>query len=304
MTVRLPPLSTLRVFRAAAHHLSFTAAANDLNVTQAAVSHQIKSLESHFGRTLFERGGRTLALTEYGRRLLPYVDRAFSILQEGVEHVHAEADPNALTVSVLPSFAARWLVPRLGLFLRAHPEVDFRLAPSRHLTDFRRERVDLAVRYGTGSYRGLVSLHLEDEIIVPVCAPALLEGPHPIREPSDLRHHVLLHDEGHGDWRQWLLAAEAQDVDPARGPVYTDSGMAIQSAIAGDGIVLAREKLVKSDLERGLLVRPFDIPQPTRFAYYIVYPDDLPVTPAMEAFIEWVRAEMLNDTPARPVEPA
>ena len=296
MNRKLPPLNTLRVFKEAAHSLSFTEASKVLNVTQAAVSHQIKSLESELGQLLFERGNRSLALTDSGQRFLPYVDQIFSVLQEGMEQLSAEENPNTLTVSVLPSFASRWLVPRLGLFIKANPDIDFRLAPSRGLTNFKKESIDLAIRHGSGRYPGLHCMHLLDESIFPVCSPDLMNGPHALRHPRDLKHHVLLHDDGHGDWRKWLLAADVHDVDADKGPVYSDSGMAVQSAIEGDGVALARSQLVKADIRRGLLVKPFDITQPSRFAYYIVYPDDHPATPAMNAFINWMQEQVAIDS--------
>ncbi len=294
MNHKLPPLTTLRVFKAAAHSLSFTEAAKELNVTQAAVSHQIKSLETFLDHPLFKRGNRSLELTPGGSKPLPYVDQAFSVLQSGIEAIMEDENKNTLTVTVLPSFASRWLVPRLGLFIKAHPDIDFRLAPSRGLTNFKREKIDLAIRYGSGQYTGLHSIHLLDESIYPVCSPKIMAGPHPLSCSSDLKHHVLLHDEGHGDWRKWLLAAKADGVDASKGPVYTDSSMAVQSAIEGDGVALARSQLVKSDIHRGLLVKPFDIVQPSRFAYYLVYPDDQPATLAMLAFMEWIQ-EQVNE---------
>ena len=251
MSDHLPPLSTLRAFRAAGHCLSFTVAAEELHVTQAAISHQIKSLETNLGLSLFVRGNRSLKLSEAGARFLPYVDQMFTLLDKGLKEVRSADDDATLTVTLLPSFASRWLVPRLGLFLKANPEIDFRLAPSRSITNFQTEDIDLAIRYGSGSYPGLVSIHLMDEEIYPVCSPSIMQGAHPLNYPSDLKHHVLLHDDGHGDWRKWLVAAEVEDVDPGKGPVYTDSAMAVQSAIEGDGVALARSQLVKDDIARG-----------------------------------------------------
>lgn len=268
--------------------MSFTQAAEELNVTQAAVSHQIKSLEAFFNKTLFKRGNRSIELTEDGKNLLPYIDQAFSVIQEGMERLRSEGNEKTLTVSLLPSFAARWLVPRLGLFIKAHPDIDFRLAPSRNLTDFKREKVDIAIRHGGGSYPGMTSIFLSNESIFPVCAPSVMEGKNPLKSPSDLKDHVLIHDEGYSDWRKWLLAANVHDVDPNQGPVFTDSSMGVQSAIEGDGIALGRSKLVKADLARGVLIKPFDITQPSPFAYYIVYPEDQPVTESMRAFIHWI----------------
>ncbi len=295
MSQRLPPLTTLRAFKTAAHTLSFTETANELNVTQAAISHQIKSLESFLDTPLFKRGNRSLALTEAGSRFLPYVDQMFNILRQGTEQILQLDELPTLTVSVLPSFAARWLVPRLGLFIKAHPDIDFRLAPSRTLTNFTKENIDLAIRHGGGKYPGLSSIHFLDEDIYPVCHPRLLEGKHGLKSPADLKHHILLHDDGHGDWWTWLLAADVHDVDASKGPVYTDSSLAIQQAIEGDGVTLARSQLVRDDIARGLLVCPFDISQPSQFAYYIVYPEDKPVTQQMAAFIGWLQDEVKRD---------
>ncbi len=296
MPPRLPPLASLKTFRAAAHALSFTRAAEELNVTQAAVSHQIKALEESLDTRLFARGNRSLALTEAGNRFLPYVDQMFQLLEQGLRQVHRRDSDSTLTVSLLPSFASRWLVPRLGLFLKANPEVDFRLAPSRGLSNFQTEDIDLAIRYGGGKYPGLTSQYLMDEDIFPVCSPELMRGPHPLRRPADLVHHVLIHDEGHGDWRKWLLAANVHNVDADKGPVYTDSGMAVQSAMEGDGVALARSRLVRDDIARGRLVAPFEISQPSGYSYYVVYPEDRRVTPAMRAFIDWLQEQVMADT--------
>jgi len=295
MSSRTPPLGALRCFRAAAHCLSFTIAAEELHVTQAAVSHQIKSLETFLNVSLFVRGNRSLALSESGERFIPYVDQMFNVLDQGLAQMVDASTPDTLTVSLLPSFASRWLVPRLGLFLKAHPDIDFRLAPSRGMTNFQDEDIDLAIRYGSGTYPGLVSIHLMDEDIFPVCSPSIMESAHPLRKPEDLIHHVLLHDDGHGDWRQWLVVAGADKVDPDKGPVYTDSAMAVQSAIEGDGVALARSQLVKKDIARGQLVKPFDISQPSNFSYYIVYPSDHPPTAATQVFITWLQEQALLD---------
>ena len=293
--MRTPPLGTLKTFRAAAGSLSFTRAAEELNVTQAAVSHQIKALEAALDVRLFERGNRSLALTEAGARFLPYVDQMFQLLEQGLRQLRRGGNDSTLTVSLLPSFASRWLVPRLGLFLKTHPEVDFRLAPSRELTDFRSEDIDLSIRYGQGNYPGLKSIFLMDEEIFPVCSPEVMLGPHPLRSPGDLKHHVLIHDEGHSDWRKWLMAAGAHDVEPRRGPVYTDSAMAVQSAMEGDGIALARSRLVRDEVAGGRLLVPFAVSQPSGFSYFIVYPRERQPTDAMNAFVAWIERQVVED---------
>jgi LysR family glycine cleavage system transcriptional activator len=194
-------------------------------------------------------------------------------------------------VTVLPSFAARWLVPRLGRFRKIWPDIDLRIDPSPEVVDFSRGDVDVAIRYGGGRYPGLFSERLMAEDIFPVCSPALLEGPHPLRDPADLVHHTLLHDEGHGDWRTWLLAAGIDAVDPTRGTVFTDAGMLIQAAVAAQGVALARRVLAGDELAAGRLMRPFKLSLPTQFAYYFVCPADVVERPRIQAFKEWLLVE-------------
>ncbi len=291
MVRRLPPLNALRAFEAAARHLSFTRAAAELNVTQAAISHQVKALEERLGITLFRRLNRALLLTDSGQAYLPAVRDAFDRLAEATDRLYAQEARGTLTVSVLPSFAAKWLVPRLGRFRDAYPEIDVRVAPSVHLTDFSREDVDLALRYGRGTWPGMRIDRLMTEDICPVCSPRLLEGPKPLRTPADLAHHTLLHDEDHGSWRMWLAAAGVDDVDPTHGTVFTDSGMVVQAAVEGQGVALARSALAAADLAEGRLVAPFDVVLPAAFAYYVVCPEATASRPKIVAFREWVLGE-------------
>ncbi len=267
MAQRLPPLNALRAFEAAARHLSFTRAAEELHVTQAAISHQVKSLEEQLERKLFRRLNRALLLTDDGQAYLPSVSRAFTLLKEATDDLLSKQAQGPLTVSALPSFAARWLVPRLGRFRQIRPDIDLRIDPTAALSDFAGGDVDVSIRYGRGKYPGLRSEWLMTEDIFPVCSPSLLEGPHPLREPRDLEHQVLLHDDGHADWRTWLLAAGADRVDPTRGPIFTDSGMVIQASMAGQGVALARGVLAADELAAGRLVRPFALSLPTEYAY-------------------------------------
>ncbi len=291
MARRLPPLNAVRAFEAAARHLSFTKAAEELHVTQAAVSHQVKTLEQHLGLKLFRRLNRALVLTEAGQAYLPPVRRIFDQLYEATKRLTEHEARGKLTVSVLPSFAARWLVPRLGRFVKTYPEIDIRVAPSETLADFAREDVDVGIRYGRGRYPGLRTDRLMTEDIFPVCSPVLLQGSHPLRRPTDLKHHVLLHDDDHGDWRTWLLAAGVEDVDPTRGPVFTDSSMLVQAAVEGQGVALARGALAADDLASGRLVRPFMLSLPAEFAYYVVCPETTADQPKVVAFREWLLQE-------------
>lgn len=298
MARRLPPLNALRAFEAAARHLSFTRAAGELHVTQAAISHQVKALEEHLGRKLFRRLNRALLLTDEGQAYLPSVSRAFALLNEATNDLLTKQAPGPLTVSALPSFAARWLVPRLGRFRQIRPDIDLRIDPSAELSDFASGDVDVSVRYGRGKYPGLRSDWLMTEDIFPVCSPALVDGPHRIRDPQDLAHQVLLHDDGHGDWRTWLLAAGVENVDPARGPIFTDSGMLIQAAMAGQGVGLARGVLAADELAAGRLVRPFTLSLPAEFAYYLVCPEHTAEHPKIAAFRDWLLGEAKRESSA------
>ncbi len=291
MARRLPPLNALRAFEAAARHLSFTRAADELNVTQAAISHQVKGLEERLGIALFRRLNRALLLTDAGQAYLPAIHDAFDRIAEATARLTAHDRAGVLTVSVLPSFAAKWLVPRLGRFRDAHPDIDVHIAPSDRLTDFAREDVDLAIRYGKGEWPGLRADRMLTEEIFPVCSPRLLEGPHRLRTPADLRRHTLLHDDMRIDWRLWLLAAGVDGVDASRGPSFTDSSMVIQAAVGGQGVALGRSALAAADLAAERLVKPFDISLPAAMAYYVVCPVATAGHPKIAAFREWVIAE-------------
>jgi LysR family glycine cleavage system transcriptional activator len=299
----LPPLNALRAFEASARHLSFTKAAGELNVTQAAVSHQIKALEARLGVALFKRLNRALLLTDAGQAYLPAVRDAFDAIARATAQVtrRGRPEPKVLTVSVLPSFAAKWLVPRLGRFREAHPDIDVRISADHHMTDFGREDVDMAVRYGQGDYPGLDCVRLMTEDVFPVCSPRLLQGRHPLRTPADLRFHTLLHDDFRVDWRIWLLAAGVQDVDPERGPAFTDSSMVVQAAVEGQGVALARSVLAAADLAAGRLVKPFDVSMPARWAYYAVCPKARRDDRRIKAFRDWLLAEAEQTKRAAPI---
>jgi LysR family glycine cleavage system transcriptional activator len=284
-------MNTLRAFEAAARHLSFTLAAEELHVTQAAVSHQIRTLEEALGVRLFRRLNRAIRLTEEGQEFVGEVRKALSHLATAVEKLAAPDAGGPLTVSLLPSFASKWLVPRLGRFRAKHPEIDVRISPSTGLTDFQRDDVDMAVRYGKGNYEGLHSVRLMTEDIFPVCSPALMTGQHPLKQPQNLRYHTLLHDDANVDWAAWLLMAGVEGVDPRQGPYFTDSGMVIQAAAEGQGVALARGALAAGDIESGRLIRPFDIAIPTEYAYYVVSPKATMHHPKIAAFREWLLEE-------------
>jgi len=295
-----PPLNSLRAFEAAARHLSFTKAAEELHVTPAAISHQIKGLEEQLGVPLFRRLTRALRLTEAGQAALPALRDGFGKLAEAVDLMRAHEESGVVTVSTEPSFAAKWLVPRLDRFRAAHPELEVRLDATDRLADFQRDNVDLAVRYGGGDYPGVEAELLLSEEIFPVCSPTLLDGPRPLARPEDLRHHTLIHldwdleDVGAPTWRMWLLAAGVSDVDFTRGPVFSMKSLALQAAIEGQGVALASSVLVADDLSAGRLIMPFDVSvcDPLDFAYYVVVPKRSANLPKVAAFRGWLLDEI------------
>ena len=310
MSRPLPPLNSLRAFEAAARHLSFTKAAEELHVTPAAVSQQIKLLEEHCGTKLFRRLTRALMLTDAGQAALPPLREGFDKMMEAVGSMRAHDRSGILTVSVPPSFGAKWLVQRLDRLNAAHPEYDVRIEATDALADFSDTGVDIALRYGRGSYPGLRSELLMSEVAFPVCSPALLDGEHPLREPSDLRHHTLLHvqwkmeHEAAPNWRMWLRAAGVDDVDVTRGPRFTIEGMTVQAAIEGQGVALASGSLVSDDMKAGRLVRPFGptICEATAFSYFLVYPEATADSPKVNAFRDWILTEIEADTDTEPAE--
>jgi LysR family glycine cleavage system transcriptional activator len=255
---RLPPLNAMRAFEAAARHLSFTKAADELAVTQAAVSHQVKSLEDWLGRPLFRRRNRAVYLTEDGQQYLRELTEALDLMTDATRRILAGGDGGVLTVSVLPSFATKWLVPRLGDFRNLRPDIDVRISANPDREDFRSSDVDLAIRAGSGEWDDVHKQHLMTEDLYPVCSPRLLQGPNPLRTPADLVHHTLLQDDDDRDeWRVWLTMAgvdwQAAGIDPGRGTRFDDSSMLLQAAIEGQGIAIGRSALAETDIRISLL---------------------------------------------------
>ncbi len=312
MERRLPPLNALRAFEAAARHLSLTRAAEELHVTPAAVSHQVKGLEGYLGVKLFRRANRSLLLTDAGQACLPGLHEGFDRLAQAMEAVRARDESGPFTVTVPPSFGAKWLVTRLDRFSHKHPGYDVRLDASMRLVDLMREGVDIAVRYGAGRYKGMRVDCLMDEVVIPVCSPRLLQGNNPLREPEDLCRHTLLHHiapyqyDSYPDWRMWLQAAGVGACDLGRGPTFSIASMAVQAAIEGQGVALVGDVLVADDIAAGRLVRPFELSFPVHFAYYIVSPLATAERPRVVAFREWLleEAQMSRAQQAQPGSPS
>lgn len=299
MVRRLPSLNALRAFEAAARHLSFSRAAEELNVTKAAVSHQVKALEEELGLPLFQRLNRALLLTPAGQTLLPAITEALALMSVAVARVTKQDQTGELTVTTLDSFAAIWLVPRLRRFRERHPEIDVRITTSDISIDFSRGDVDLAIRYGAGHWQGVEAERLMTEELFPVCAPSLLEKGPPLEKPADLVHHNLLHDYGLVTWRAWLMAIGEADVDVQRGSHYQHSNLVLQAAEQGDGVALARSVLAADALAKGRLVRPFAIALPAEYAYYLVCPPEHLRRPKVKAFRAWLLSEAQQSTAER-----
>ena len=288
MSRYLLPLNALRAFEAAGRHLSFTRAARELGVTQAAVSHQVKGLEDRLGVSLFTRTNRALVLTEAGDNFLPVLSAAFDSIDAGLRRIGRESRQDILTVTAMPSFTVRWLIPRLYMFREKHPGIDVRISTEDRPADFVNEDFDLGIRYGPGGWPGLEAVPFLTEDIFPVCSPSLLKGRHALRRPSDLRHHQLVHDNFSITWRMWLMAAGIGDLDYMRGPSFTDSSMALEYAAEGRGVALGRTHIARAALESDRLVKPFDISMPTNFRYYIIYPPANAALPRVQAFRDWL----------------
>ncbi|WP_164662113.1 transcriptional regulator GcvA [Tropicibacter sp. Alg240-R139] len=296
MTRHLPPLNALRAFEAAARHLSFKAAADELNVTPAAVSHQVKALEGLLGAPLFFRLTRALRLTEAGQTALPALSEGFDKLAEGMQQMREFGHSNVLSVSVSPSFGSMWLVPRLDRFHRKHPDIEIRIDGTDRIVDVAGGEFDVAVRYGPGGYKGVEVDYLFSQLNTPVCSPALMEGENALLQPKNLAHHTLLHidwKDAEASWRMWLLAAGLRDIDPTRGPHFTQENMAVQAALDGQGVALVGDRLVADHLAKGQLVCPFgpDLKTPLKFAYYLLSSRAKITDTKVSAFRNWLIEE-------------
>ncbi|NKB54052.1 MAG: transcriptional regulator GcvA [Rhizobiaceae bacterium] len=302
MRFRLPPLNALRAFEAAGRCGSMSAAAEELAVTPAAVSHQIKTLEDYFGFSLFARSVRSIRLTERGAVLMPYLSDGLESWTEGCRKLVADDNDRPLVISSAPVFAGKWLVRRLSEFNDLHPQITVRLDGSLSVVDFANDEVDAAIRFGTGPYPDLHADALVNEDVAPVCSPALLEGPVELRHPADLARCTLLHVDWYAaagtqpDWAMWLKAAGVENIDASRGPVFTSDSLAVEAAINGGGVALVSEFLVRQDLDRGRLVKPFDLVLPSNHWYWFVCPKESIERPKVNVFRDWLVAAIASDS--------
>jgi LysR family transcriptional regulator, glycine cleavage system transcriptional activator len=291
----LPPLNALRSFDAAARHLSFTHAAEELCVTQGAVSHQIKALERELGVQLFKRRRNGLVITDAGRDYLAVVHDVFDRLELGTDRLLQRQRSGTITVSTSPDFAAKWLVAHLGRFAEAHPEIELKLSATMHHVDFAREDVDIAIRHGNGIWPGLDAVNLTAEELFPVCSPSVVTKHGGIHEPGDLLRFPLLHLDDRLDWLRWLEAAGAPSEGPLHGPILNHASMLIDAAIDGQGIALARTMLTMSDVIAGRLLRLFQAALPLKNTYWIICPKATRSLPKITAFRDWILEEVDTD---------
>ena len=298
MRTNLPPLNALRTFEAAARYKNFSRAAEELRVTPSAVSHQIKELELRIGTALFLRRKKSLSLTEAGDVLLEGTHAAFGALSRAMDDLRALAHAPLLTVSVPPSVAMKWLVPRLDTFRSRYPEIDVRISTDNELPDLVSGDVDIAVHYGDGAYPGLVAELLVANSVAPMCSPKLLSGDQPLRTPKDLSRFTLLHDNGGDefgnpayDWGTWLRAHGASEVDATLGLQFNTSADVLNAAVAGAGVAIGKTALAVDDLKSKRLVCLFDSVSPEAAAYYVVYAEQAANRAKVTAFRDWLFEE-------------
>jgi LysR family glycine cleavage system transcriptional activator len=290
--MHIPPMQALRAFEAAARAQSLSRAAEALSVTHGAVSHQIKALEASLGVRLIERAGRGIRVTEEGARLASRLRVALAEIADAVREASQRSNPRQLRVSVMPSFAARWLLPRLGSFLAQHRDIDLDVRSNMALVDFRRDDADVAIRYGLGKWPDVEAELLMGDTFFPVCSPRLAAKLP--AHPRDLERHTLLRADDE-QWKPWFEAVGLEWPEPSRGPIFNDSSLMLQAAAEGQGIALARTTLVGNDLRNGVLVRLFDIDVEAERRYYLVYPPRLAASPKLALFRAWLRSEIALD---------
>jgi LysR family glycine cleavage system transcriptional activator len=293
----LPPLNSLRAFEAVGRYLSFSKAADELNVTPGAISQQVRGLEDFLEIKLFKRRNRSIVLTDSGQIFLPLLSDGFAGISAAVDSVRRSQGDEPLTISAAPSFTAKWLIPRLCKFQALHPEIDVRIDASSRLVDFAREDIDVGIRFGTGEVEGLDSIYLFSYDLIPVCSPDLMHEGKAVHDLSDIRHHTLLHsqdtdfDPSFPDWAMWLATAGVDDVDASRGMFFSQGEMVIEAAIEGQGIALCASVMVAGAIESGRLVQPFETRLPVRLSFHLITTRQKWVIPKISAFRQWILDE-------------
>lgn len=299
---RLPSLDLLKGFEAAARLLSFTKAADELHLTQSAVSRQIQELEQQLGVPLFQRRHRALVLTEAGQQLFSAAAQVLSTMRAVTDRLRAQTGRRVLSVTTMTSFAALWLVPRLTGFAREHPGIDVRIATDPRMSDLEREGLDVGIRYCTAESAGRGAIRLFGEQVFPVCSPKLAADPkRPLREPADLRRHILLqYDDPEGfapwlNWKSWLELVGVPDLRPAGSVLLSGYEQIIPAAIAGQGVALGRSPLVREPIAAGTLVAPFSRMGESSRAYFVVVSQNAAGREEVGNFLRWLKEEAARE---------
>jgi len=292
-------LTALRSFEAAGRNLSFSKAAAELFVSQAAVSRQIRELEQSLGQALFTRLHRRVELTDTGNRLLQQLSRSFDDIGRRLTEITATPATNVLKVSVEPAFAGALLVPRLDRFRLRQPQIDVLVDPDPRPIEFRKDEAEIAIRYSAGvrSWPKVEARHLLDVSLTPVLTAGLLAAGQPLESPADLSRYTLLHDANRDGWAQWFQAAGFPELALQRGPIYADAALVMQAAKLGHGVGLGDRAMERDDLRSGTLIRPFDIEAPCG-AYWLVAPDFDSLSEPAKAFVAWVMDEFAEEPAA------
>lgn len=288
MRKRYPPLNALRAFEAAAKHLSFTKAADELCVTQAAISHQIKLLEDYLHMKLFLRKNRTLLLTEEGQAYYLDIKEIFAHIHDATEKLMSKGAKGAITIGMPASFASQWLVPRINLFTALYPDIDVRIKAVDFDENYLDESIDVAVYYGRGRWANLHSTKLQTETLTPLCSPLLLQGEKALNCLDDLAKHTLLHDASRSVWKQWLSHFKLTHINVNQGPIFSHSMLVLQAAALGQGIALGNTLLAKPDLESGRLIAPFAESYDAKDGFYLVSEAAFADQEKITIFREWI----------------
>lgn len=295
MAKRLPPLNSLRAFESAARNLSFTKAADELYVTQAAVSHQIKTLESYLSIKLFHRKNRSLLLTEEGQSYFHDLRDIFINIQEATQRLVNVGAKGTISIATPPSFASKWLVPRLHHFSAKFNDIDVRIKAVNETDDFLDDTVDIGVVYGNGQWKGLHCTKLLSEYLTPVCSPALIQADKPLNSLHDLPRHTLLHDNSRLAWKNWLRNLGINNVNVNHGPIFSHSMLVLQSASMGQGVALSDIVLAKPEIDSGRLICPFDEIVESKLSYYLVCKESQVEQSKIKIFTEWMLAQVKEE---------
>ena len=298
---RLPPLNSIRAFEATARHLSFSKAADELNVTPGAVSQQVKVLEDYLSLKLFKRKNRMILLTDEAQVCLPLITEGLDKMSQAIDLIRELNSDKPLTITASPTFASRWLLPRLSSFQQAHPDIDVRIDASNDLADLVNDDIDIGIRFGTGDYPGLEADYLFSQNVIPVCNPALLMGETKLEKPEDLKNHTLLHAHGdyffidstHVDWEMWFATVGTKGIDARHGLHFSQHNLLVEAAIRGQGVALVGDVVVNEELKTGQLVKLFeDTDIPLKFSYYLIYSNAKSNLPRIQVFRQWLLDEV------------